>query len=57
MAPAHLARIGDVVVVCRDRYVVLATAHEPKAVARLVAFHGAMTPAEMAIPLIVHSGQ
>ena len=57
VAPAHLARIGDVVVVCRDRYVVLATAHEPKAVARLVAFHGAMTPAEMAIPLIVHSGQ
>ena len=57
VAPAHLARIGDVVVVCRDRYVVLATAHEPRAVARLVAFHGSTTPAETAIPLIVHSGQ
>jgi hypothetical protein len=54
---AHLARIGDVVVVCRDHYVVLASAHEPEAVGRLVAFHGSMTPAETAIPLIVHRGQ
>src|SRR5205085_8022543 len=29
VAPAHLPRIGDLVVVCRDRHVVLHTAHEP----------------------------
>ena len=52
----HLARIGDVVVVCRDRHVVLASAHEPETVGKLVGFHGGTTPAEMAIPLIVHSG-
>jgi hypothetical protein len=54
---AHLARIGDVVAVCRDRYVLLATKHEDKRVGRLVAYHGAMTAGETAIPLIVHSGQ
>ncbi len=57
MPAAHLARIGDVVAVCRDRYVVLASAHEPEAVGKLVAFHGSTTPAETAIPLIVHSGR
>jgi hypothetical protein len=54
---AHLARIGDVVAVCRDRYVLLATKHEHKQVGNLVAYHGAMTSEETAIPLIVHSGQ
>ncbi len=54
---AHLARIGDVVAVCQDRCVLLATKHEDKRVGKLVAYHGAMTPAETAIPLIVHSGQ
>jgi hypothetical protein len=54
---AHLARIGDVVAVCQDRYVLLATKHEDKRVGRLVAYHGAMTAGETAIPLIVHSGQ
>ncbi len=54
---AHLARIGDVVAVCRDRYVVLASAHEPESVGKLIAFHGSTTPAETAIPLIVHSGR
>ncbi|OBI94465.1 alkaline phosphatase family protein [Mycobacterium sp. 1245805.9] len=51
--PAHLARIGDVVVVCTGNAAVLATAHEPPEIARLIGFHGAATPAEMAIPLIV----
>jgi len=57
VSQAHLARIGDVVAVCQDPYVVLATKHEDKRVGKLVAYHGAMTPAETAIPLIVHSGQ
>ncbi len=48
----HLARIGDVVVTCRGDTAVLATGHEPPEVARLVGFHGAATPAELAIPLI-----
>jgi len=54
--PAHLARIGDVVVVCRDRYAVLATGREPALIAKLVAFHGSTTPVEMAVPLIVVRG-
>jgi Type I phosphodiesterase / nucleotide pyrophosphatase len=51
--PAHLPRIGDVVVVCTGDTAVLATAHEPPEAARLIGFHGGATPAEMAIPLIV----
>jgi hypothetical protein len=53
VAPGHLARIGDVVVVCTGDTAVLATAHEPPETARLIGFHGGATPAEMAIPLIV----
>ncbi|MEE6176440.1 alkaline phosphatase family protein [Mycobacterium sp. 050134] len=53
VAPANLARIGDVVVVCNGDAAVLATGHEPPETARLIGFHGASTPAEMAIPLIV----
>lgn len=52
----HLARIGDVVVVCDDDWAVLATAHEPPTVPRLVAFHGSWTAAEMTIPLVVLRG-
>jgi hypothetical protein len=48
----HLARLGDVIVVCRDRHAVLATAHEPDTVARLVAFHGSWTATEMLVPLL-----
>jgi hypothetical protein len=48
----HLARIGDVVVIAEGTTVVLASAHEPESVGKLVAFHGALTPAETAIPLI-----
>jgi hypothetical protein len=51
--PRHLARIGDVVVVCTGDVAVLATGHEPPETARLIGFHGAASPAEMAIPLIV----
>jgi Type I phosphodiesterase / nucleotide pyrophosphatase len=52
VTPHHLARLGDVVVVCTGDTAVLATAHEPPEVARLIGFHGAATEAEMAIPLI-----
>jgi hypothetical protein len=48
----HLARIGDVVVIAEGETVVLASAHEPTSVGKLVAFHGALTPAETAIPLL-----
>ena len=54
--PEHLPRIGDVVVTCLGDTAVLATAHEPPEVAQLVGFHGAATPAEMAIPLITFRG-
>jgi hypothetical protein len=50
--PRHLARIGDVVVVCTGDAAVLATGHEPPESARLIGFHGAATAAETAIPLI-----
>jgi hypothetical protein len=49
---AHLDRIGDVVVVCEGKAVVLASDREPPEITRLVGFHGAFTPAETAIPLI-----
>lgn len=52
----HLDRVGDVVVVCRDRFVVLASASEPERVRRLVAFHGSWTAAEMLVPLLVVAG-
>lgn len=54
--PNHLPRIGDVVVTCTGAMAVLATAHEPPEVAQLVGFHGAATPVEMAIPLIIFRG-
>ncbi|MFI5832869.1 alkaline phosphatase family protein [Micromonospora sp. NPDC051300] len=53
---AHLTRIGDVVVVCRDTYAVVATRSEPPMVSRLVAYHGADTAAEMTVPLLVVRG-
>jgi hypothetical protein len=54
--PDHLPRIGDVVIICTGDAAVLATGHEPPEVARLVGFHGAATPAELAIPLITFRG-
>ena len=53
VSPVHLARIGDVVVVCTGDAAVLATGHEPAEMARLIGFHGAASEVEMAIPLIV----
>ncbi|WP_156688541.1 alkaline phosphatase family protein [Mycobacterium sp. Marseille-P9652] len=55
MKPENALRIGDVVVVCTGDAAVLATGHEPPESAQLIGFHGAGTPAEMAIPLIVLS--
>ncbi|OBI15774.1 MULTISPECIES: alkaline phosphatase family protein [unclassified Mycobacterium] len=52
VSPVHLARIGDVVAVCTGDAAILATGHEPPETARLIGFHGAATPVEMAIPLI-----
>jgi hypothetical protein len=53
---AHRARIGDVVIICRDPIAVLASKHEPPEISKLVGFHGAATPAETAIPLITLPG-
>ncbi|HEV7897586.1 MAG TPA: nucleotide pyrophosphatase/phosphodiesterase family protein, partial [Planosporangium sp.] len=53
----HLARVGDVVVACHDRNVVVATRSEPLFVARMVAFHGSYTAAEMLVPLLVVTGK
>lgn len=48
----HLARIGDVVVICTGDIAILATEHEPPQTAQLVGFHGGLNPVETAIPLI-----
>jgi Type I phosphodiesterase / nucleotide pyrophosphatase len=48
----HLARIGDVVVICTADIALFTSAHEPPEVAALVGFHGARTRAEVAIPLL-----
>jgi hypothetical protein len=50
--PGHLDRIGDVVVVCLDRAIVLASGAEPPSVGRLIAYHGSVTAAEMTVPLL-----
>jgi len=54
--PEHLPRIGDVVVTCLGDTAVLASAHEPPEVGRLVGFHGGGDPVEVAIPLITFRG-
>ena len=51
--PAHLDRIGEIVVICQERAVALATGWEPPVVAGLVAYHGAVTAAEMTVPLLI----
>jgi Type I phosphodiesterase / nucleotide pyrophosphatase len=53
VTPAHLPRIGDVVVACLADFAVLATRTEPATVASLVALHGSLTEPEMRIPLLV----
>jgi hypothetical protein len=56
VAPQHLARIGDVVAVCGEDYVILANGVEPDSVNRMIAFHGSYTPVEMSVPLLVVRG-
>jgi hypothetical protein len=48
----HARRIGDVVVVCEDDWVVIATGWDPETVTRLVAFHGSVSEVETAVPLL-----
>ena len=51
--PVHRGRIGDVVVICLDRAILLASGWEPPAVGRLIAYHGSVTAAEMTVPLLI----
>jgi hypothetical protein len=53
VAPAHLDRIGEIVVICLDRVVALAGGWEPPTVGRLIAYHGSVTAAEMTVPLLI----
>ncbi|GAA1744031.1 nucleotide pyrophosphatase/phosphodiesterase family protein [Luedemannella helvata] len=53
VSEAHLQRVGDVVAICRDRTVLLATQTSPASVSRQVAVHGSVTALEMTIPLLV----
>jgi Type I phosphodiesterase / nucleotide pyrophosphatase len=55
-SPSFAQRIGDVVVVCQDDWAVLGTRRERASIAELVAMHGALTEAEMTIPLLVVRG-
>ncbi|MEU8230895.1 nucleotide pyrophosphatase/phosphodiesterase family protein [Actinoplanes sp. NPDC048967] len=50
---AHLERIGEVVVICQGRTVIVASGWEPPAVGQLVGYHGSVTGAEMRIPLLI----
>lgn len=52
----HLARVGDVVVACHGTYAVVASRSDHPTEAKLVAYHGSYTAAEMMIPLIVRPG-
>lgn len=54
--PSHAGRIGDVVVICRGRTVSLASGWEHRSVNTLVAYHGALTAAEMQVPLLIARG-
>ncbi|HIW61201.1 MAG TPA: alkaline phosphatase family protein [Candidatus Stackebrandtia excrementipullorum] len=52
VVPAHLPRIGDLVVVCRDDYALFgAPEADSPIVDRLPGLHGGLTEAEMAVPL------
>lgn len=50
---AHAARLGDVVAVCRDDWALLAPRTDTPAIAGLIGMHGALTAAEMEIPLLL----
>jgi len=49
----HLRRMGDLVVICQGRQVILAGRSEPARVGQMIAFHGSVTATEMMIPLLV----
>ncbi|MEV0898040.1 nucleotide pyrophosphatase/phosphodiesterase family protein [Actinoplanes sp. NPDC049802] len=49
----HAGRLGDVVVMCQSRAVVLASGWEPSTVGELIAYHGSGTAAEMTIPFLI----
>ena len=51
--PEHRGRLGDVVVICQGRAVVVAGGWEPPGVGRLVGYHGSVTAAEMTVPLLI----
>ncbi|MCU7723572.1 alkaline phosphatase family protein [Actinoplanes sp. KI2] len=53
VAPEHADRIGEVVVICLERVVALATGWEPPTVGKLIAYHGSVTAAEMMVPLLI----
>jgi hypothetical protein len=53
VADCHRGRIGDVVAICQQRAVVLASGWEPPSAAGLIAYHGSMTAAEMTVPLLL----
>ena len=50
---AHLRRVGDVVVVCHENHLVLASGIDPDQVAKNIAFHGSATAPEMTVPLLI----
>ena len=49
----HRGRIGDVVAICLDRAVLLASGWEPPILSGLIAYHGSVTAAEMTVPLLI----
>jgi hypothetical protein len=51
-----VARIGDVVALARGSWAFTATRHEPGP-SRLAAYHGSLTAAELAIPLLLARGR
>jgi hypothetical protein len=53
--PSSLGRLGDVLVACRGRSVVLAGSSAPHE-SRLIGQHGSLTPMEMLVPLLVVPG-
>lgn len=52
----HAERIGDVVAVARKDYVIAARQHDEPRELDFVGFHGALTAAEMTIPLVILRG-
>lgn len=55
VTPEHAMRLGDVIAVSRSNHAVVQSRVEPGEAA-LVGYHGAFTPAETEVPLIVVSG-